>query len=107
MSGMFGHKREQSKYKSVEWYTPAWVFEELGLEFDVDPASPHDMESQVPAKVKYTIFDNGLKKPWNGKVWLNPPYGPKTAVWIRRMIQHNNGIALVFSRTDASGARKL
>jgi hypothetical protein len=98
---MFGQKREQSKHKSVEWYTPAWVFEELGLEFDMDPASPHDMESQVPAKKKYTIFDDGLKKPWYGRVWLNPPYGPKISVWMRRLIQHGNGIAFVFSRTDA------
>ncbi|WP_435626942.1 DNA N-6-adenine-methyltransferase [Candidatus Ferrigenium straubiae] len=102
MSGMFGEHREISKHKSVEWYTPAWVFDELGLTFDLDPASPHDMETAVPATVKYTIFDNGLKKPWFGRIWINPPYGPDTGMWIRRLIQHGNGIALVFSRTDAS-----
>ena len=100
MSGMFGEKRRQSTHKSVEWYTPKWVFDELAMEFDLDPAHPHDMESAVPAKTKYTIFDDGLKQPWFGKVWLNPPYGTSTPVWIRRMIEHKNGIALVFSRTD-------
>jgi hypothetical protein len=102
MSGMIGEKRIQVKYKSAEWYTPKWVFDELGLEFDLDPSSPHDMETAVPAKNKYTLFDDGLKKPWHGRVWLNPPYGQSTPIWIRRMIHHNNGVALVFSRTDTA-----
>lgn len=101
MSGMFGETRELLTHKSVEWYTPSWIFAALGLNFDLDPASPHDFITAVPAAAKYTVFDNGLKKPWFGRVWLNPPYGKKTPVWMNRMIQHNNGIALVFSRTDA------
>lgn len=99
---MFGEERTLASYKSVEWYTPRWIFDTLGLQFDLDPASPHDFETPVPATTKYTIFDNGLKKPWFGRVWLNPPYGRKTGTWIRRMVQHGNGIALVFSRTDAA-----
>jgi hypothetical protein len=98
---MFGEGRAALKHKSVEWYTPGWVFEKLGLTFDLDPASPHDMETAVPAATKYTVFDDGLKKPWFGRVWMNPPYGPETGMWVRRMAQHGNGIALVFSRTDA------
>lgn len=102
MSGLFGEPNLlRSKHKSAEWYTPKWVFDELGTEFDLDPSSPHDMESMVPAKTKYTVFDDGLKKPWFGKVWLNPPYSNETKIWMDRMIEHNDGIALVFSRTDA------
>lgn len=59
------------------------------------------METAVPALNKYTIFDDGLNNEWFGRVWLNPPYGRDTPRWIRRMIRHGNGIALVFSRTDA------
>jgi len=62
MSGMFGVSRKMHARKSVEWYTPAWVFDELGLQFDLDPASPYDMESFIPATTKYTVFDNGLQK---------------------------------------------
>lgn len=102
MSGMFGASQPALTHKSVEWYTPAWIFEALGLKFDLDPSSPHDVETPVPATTKYTVFDDGLKKPWFGRVWMNPPYGPSTGFWIRRMIDHGNGIALVFSRTDAS-----
>ncbi|MGF7131943.1 hypothetical protein P3T40_003426 [Paraburkholderia sp. EB58] len=102
MSGMFGERRDAPKHKSVEWYTPGWIFDALGLHFDTDPASPHDMETCVPAHTKYTVFDDGLKQPWRGRVWLNPPYGPTTPQWIRRFIDHGRGIALVFSRTDAA-----
>lgn len=106
MSGAFGDawgaSRQQSPYKSVEWYTPAWVFDALGLTFDLDPASPHDAETAVPAARKYTRFDDGLAKAWQGCVWLNPPYGRDTPFWVRRMIDHGNGILLVFSRTAAS-----
>ena len=102
MSGLFGTEIEREPTKSVEWYTPSWVFEALQLEFDLDPASPYDMQTSVPAKTKYTVFDDGLSLHWFGRVWLNPPYGLSTPFWIRRMIAHGNGIALVFSRTDAS-----
>ena len=33
---------------------------------------------------------------------MNPPYGPDTGFWMRRLIDHGNGITLVFSRTDAA-----
>lgn len=103
MDGLFTNESaNKNTHKSVEWYTPRWIFDELGINFDLDPCSPHDMESEVPAKLKYTIFDDGLSQDWKGTVWLNPPYGKSTPFWIRRMIDHNNGIALVFSRTDAA-----
>lgn len=96
----FSH--ESSSCKSVEWYTPAWVFEELAIEFDLDPSSPHDMELPwQPIKDRYTVFDDGLSKEWVGRVWLNPPYSKWTQQWMKRMAAHANGIALVFSRTDA------
>nr|WP_298165255.1 DNA N-6-adenine-methyltransferase [uncultured Pseudomonas sp.] len=102
MSGMIGAREAQPKRKSVEWYTPGWVFDRLNLQFDTDPSSPHDYETPVPAKLKYTLFDNGLAQPWFGRVWMNPPYGPDTGFWMRRLIDHGDGIALVFSRTDAA-----
>lgn len=35
------------------------------------------------------------------KVWLNPPYSrPTIEHFITRMVQHNNGIALLFNRLD-------
>lgn len=106
MSGMFAEGHTRAGRKSVEWYTPKWIFDELGLEFDLDPSSPFDAETVVPASVKYTVFDDGLKKPWIGRVWLNPPYGPSTGQWVDRMIDHGNGVALLFSRTDAQWCQR-
>jgi hypothetical protein len=101
MSGFFAESVARNEQKSVEWYTPKWIFDELMVNFDLDPCSPHDMKTAVPALTKYTIFDDGLKKDWFGRVWLNPPYGRETNLWIDKMINHGDGIALVFSRTDA------
>lgn len=97
---MIGEARIQTNHKSCEWYTPKFIFDLLQMQFDLDPCSPHDMESFVPATTKYTIFDDGLSKKWAGEVWLNPPYGRKTGFWMKRMVSHGQGIALVFSRTD-------
>jgi hypothetical protein len=102
VSGMFGEAVNRAKHKSVEWYTPKWIFDALDMAFDLDPASPFDFESFVPASTKYTVFDDGLSKDWFGTVWLNPPYGPDTEFWMNRLIAHGTGIALVFSRTDAA-----
>ena len=88
--------------KSVEWYTPAWIFERLGLEFDLDPAHPALETTYVPTARYFTRFEDGLKRPWTGRVWLNPPFGPDTGFWMRRLIDHGHGIALVFSRTDTT-----
>lgn len=106
MSGMFGEDVARPGHKSVEWYTPGWIFDAMAIDFDTDPASPHDMPSAVPAATKYTVFDNGLAQPWRGRVWMNPPYGPTTGQWVDRFIDHGHGIALVFSRTDASWCQK-
>ena len=88
------------KEKSVEWYTPDWIFQRLCIDFDLDPASPHDFETPVPATKKLTKYDDGLIVNWHGRVWMNPPYSRETPLWMRKFIDHDHGICLVFSRTD-------
>ena len=60
-----------------EWFTPAnWVEmarRALG-EIDLDPASHALAQKTIRAKTFFTAADNGLERPWFGKVWLNPPY---------------------------------
>jgi len=98
MSGKIG---ASNKNKSIEWYTPRWIFDELAIDFDLDPCSPYDMLTPVPARRKLTLYDDGLMHEWSGKVWLNPPYCKQTPIWMKKMENHHNGIALVFSRTDS------
>jgi hypothetical protein len=95
-----GFTHDSVDNKSVDWYTPAWVFQLLGLEFDLDPCQPEIAIPWIPAKQHYSIKDDGLTQPWDGLVWLNPPYGNNTAEWLKKMHRHRNGIALVFARTD-------
>ena len=49
-----------------------------------------------------TEREDGLTAPWAGRVWLNPPFGQQAALWLRRLVQHGNGIALVPARTETA-----
>lgn len=96
----FGH--ESRKNKTEVWITPPWIFDMLGLEFDLDPATEEGGIPHIPAKKTFSEKDNGLAQEWEGLVWLNPPYGSKTPDWLAKMHQHRNGIALVFARPDTT-----
>lgn len=89
--------------KTVEWYTPPSIFKILDVGFTMDPCHPgRDVVDWIPATFIYTKTDDGLSKPWLGKVWLNPPYGRELTHWLAKMDFHRNGIALVFARTDTA-----
>jgi DNA N-6-adenine-methyltransferase Dam len=81
-----------------EWLTPPEIIEALGP-FDLDPCSPINRPWGT-AKKHYTIRENGLWQEWDGRVWLNPPYGRWAAEWLERLAAHRNGIALLFARTE-------
>jgi hypothetical protein len=59
-----------------EWYTPPEVMtlvkEVLGI-IDVDPASCETAQQVVGARTYYTREDDGLRHPWVGTVFCNPP----------------------------------
>ena len=62
-----------------ERYTPEYIIELARKAMggiDIDPASCKDANRRLVKADQY--FDkemNGLIQEWNGKVWLNPPYG--------------------------------
>jgi hypothetical protein len=85
---------------TMTWLTPPPIIKSLGP-FDLDPCTPTDMPWET-AKRRYTILDDGLSKPWGGRVWLNPPYGRQIDQWMKKMAEHFNGIALTFARTETA-----
>ena len=76
-----------------ERYTPRWVFDDLGLTFDLDPASPVGGGDFVPARRKLTRLDDGLAHDWHGLVWLNPPFSAATP-WADKFRAHGEGVFL-------------
>jgi phage N-6-adenine-methyltransferase len=87
--------------ESDEWYTPKYIFDALGVEFDLDVAAPPEGPRYVPARRWYS--EGSLEKEWEGFVWMNPPFGHQRhkRSWLNKFIEHGNGIALVPDRTSA------
>jgi hypothetical protein len=85
---------------SDTWLTPPEILTALGR-FDLDPCCPPVMPWKTAARC-FTPHDNGLYQRWEGRVWLNPPYSRDAVDWLRRMVEHGNGIALTFARTETS-----
>lgn len=91
-----GH--QSARMKNDEWLTPPEIIASLGA-FDLDPCAPV-VRPWDTAKDHYTIADDGLSKPWHGRVWMNPPFGQEAIKWMRRLRDHGNGIALIPARTE-------
>ena len=89
----FGHN-EISHDTSDDYYTPPFIFEALGLTFDMDVCSPPNGAPWIPAKRFLSVIDDGLTTKWTGRVWMNPPYSNPTA-WIYKWLIHKNGLGLV------------
>lgn len=85
-----------------EWLTPPEILAKLGR-FDLDPCAPAlDRRPWSTADRHFTAEDDGLSLQWNGRVWMNPPFGREAVKWLRKMAQHGNGIALIPARTETA-----
>lgn len=101
-----------------EWHTPEKVIERVVAVFgqiDLDPCSNSDdwREAAVPAEAYYTKDNDGLAQPWNGHVYMNPPYGDEIAAWVDRLVRAytsgeiTDAIALLPARTDTAWFQPL
>lgn len=96
--GMGSH--QSAAMQRDEWLTPPEIIDSLGA-FDLDPCAPISRPWDTATK-HFTKADNGLHQPWEGRVWLNPPFGLEAAQWLKRLSEHGNGIALIFARTETA-----
>ena len=80
---------------SDDCYTPRWIFDAAGLAFDMDVSAPIDPDRRTcPARQYLTVIEDGLTAPWDGLVWMNPPYS-SVRLWVERFAAHSYGLALV------------
>lgn len=93
-----------------ERYTPAKYIERaravLGT-IDLDPASSPLAQQTVRATRWFSETDNGLEQPWDGRIWLNPPYHRELApLFIDKLIEEiaagrtHQAIVLTNNSTD-------
>lgn len=91
---------QSARMQNDEWLTPPGIVGALG-DFDLDPCAPIVRPWDTAAR-HLTIHDDGLAHPWSGRVWCNPPFGREAVKWLRRMVRHGNGIALIPARTETA-----
>lgn len=77
------------------WATPAWLVAQLSEEFGPFELDPAATPTNAKAPRFYTREQDGLKQPWEGRVFLNPPYGPGIGLWMRKAWESARGGALV------------
>ena len=84
---------------SDDCYTPRWVFDAMGLHFDLDVAAPPGGPWHVPCDRYYTAEDDGLTQPWEGLVWCNPPYS-SFGTWADRFAAHDHMALMGFIQSE-------
>lgn len=89
--------------KTDMWETPQDFFDELNDEFSFTldvAASDHNAKCYH----YYTKHEDGLKMPWHGVVWCNPPYGREIGKWVKKAyfeaILGTTVVMLIPARTD-------
>lgn len=90
---------QSSRAQSTTWLTPPHIIKALG-DFDLDPCAAPDWST---ARHHVLLPEDGLTRRWEGRVWLNPPYGNEVWLWLARLAEHGHGTALIFARTETSG----
>ena len=90
---------------SDDFLTPPELIEAMG-EFDLDPCSSHRQERPSARRCYRFPEDNGLLLPWEGSVFVNPPFSELHS-WVGRFILHGNGVMLCPARVEVSWFWKL
>lgn len=79
--------------RNDRWLTPPTIVESLGV-FDLDPCGA---PQHILARNTYLLEngDDGLRDPWYGRVWMNPPYGRVMRQWVERLVEHGTGTCII------------
>lgn len=95
-----------------EWFTPERYIQaarEVMGGIDLDPATHPAAQETVRASRFFTKQDDGLRQPWAGRVWLNPPYAaPLIGQFVEKLVTEiaarrvEQAIMLTHNYTDAA-----
>jgi hypothetical protein len=98
-----------SREYSNDWITPKWIIDGIGIS-DLDPCAfkRNGDVLTVTAWYNYNLQDghDGLKQPWFGSVFCNPPYDD-AQTWMKRCRMYhemtgNDVILLLFCRSNTN-----
>jgi phage N-6-adenine-methyltransferase len=91
--------------KTDMWSTPQWLFDTLNshYQFTIDVCA-------VPENAKcecfFSLEQDGLKQKWEGRCWMNPPYGKEISKWVKKACDSAAEgalvVALLPARTDTA-----
>lgn len=94
---------------SVEWATPIDFFKLMESKFGAFDLDCCASEESKKCDVYFSQSDNGLIKPWHGRVWMNPPYGRGEngiSAWIKKAHRESlfgvEVVCLIPARTDTA-----
>lgn len=90
--------------KTDLWETPQDFFDMLDAEFGFTLDAAADAQNHKCPRY-YTREQDGLKQPWTGTVWCNPPYGRQIGEWVQKAsyenaVNNNTIVMLLPARTD-------
>lgn len=87
-----------------EWATPRDLFARLNARwrFELDPCATQE---NAVCERYFTRAENGLLQRWQGRVFVNPPYGREIGRWVQKAALESRNpdtvvVALLPARTD-------
>jgi phage N-6-adenine-methyltransferase len=89
-----------------DWATPQDFFDRMNSRFgpfELDVCADNE-NAKCPHY--FTAEDNGLAQQWEGRCWMNPPYGRTIRHWMRKAYESSLAgatvVCLVPARTDTA-----
>lgn len=83
----YGEKSARRHLPSTpEWGSPKWLIDAVVAtmgEITTDPCTAEIFQARINALFWYTKEQNGLRQPWYGSVYVNPPVMHARAFWAR------------------------
>lgn len=90
--------------KRVDWATPPALFAEIERKYGRFDADVCATAGNAKCAKFFSPEQDGLKQPWTGRCWMNPPYGRTISDWVRKAWESSLAgatvVCLLPSRTD-------